>query len=71
MLRGIFLLRRSEIQFFYQEGSSWFFPDFHEKLAGLLPEVERGDILQNYYRRLTVILKKKKLNLLDNGLNGK
>ena len=53
VLRGIFLLRRSEIQFFYQEGSSWFFPEFHEKLAGLLPEVERGDILQNYYRRLT------------------
>ncbi len=24
ILRGIFLLRRSEIQFFYQEGSSWF-----------------------------------------------
>ena len=53
VLRGIFLVRRSEIQFFYQEGSSWLFPDFHAQLAGLLPEVERGDILQNYYRRLT------------------
>ena len=53
VLREIFLVRRTEIQFFYQEGSSWLFPEFHAQLAGLLPEVERGDILQNYYRRLT------------------
>lgn len=52
VLRGIFLLRRSEIQFFYQEGSSWVFPDYHEQLKNLLPEVEREDILNSYYRRL-------------------
>jgi proline iminopeptidase len=53
VLRGIFLVRRSEIQFFYQEGSSWLFPDYHEQLRNLLPEVEREDILNGYYRRLT------------------
>jgi proline iminopeptidase len=53
VLRGIFLVRRSEIQFFYQEGSSWVFPDYHEQLKNLLPEVERDDILFGYYRRLT------------------
>lgn len=53
VLRGIFLLRRSEIQFFYQEGSSWIFPEFHEELKNHLPEVERNDILFNYWRKLT------------------
>lgn len=27
VLRGVFLLRRSEIMWFYQEGASWIFPD--------------------------------------------
>jgi proline iminopeptidase len=53
VLRGIFLLRRSELQFFYQEGTSWIFPDYFDDLKNLLPEVQRGDILQNYYRVLT------------------
>jgi len=53
VLRGIFLLRRKEIEFFYQEGSSWIFPDYHEVLKNTLPEVERNDILFNYWRRLT------------------
>ena len=53
VLRGIFLLRKSEIDFFYQEGSSWVFPEFHEEFKNLLPPVERGNVLHNYYRRLT------------------
>ena len=53
ILRGIFLLRKSEIDFFYQEGSSWVFPDFHEEFINLLPPVERRNVLHNYYRRLT------------------
>lgn len=32
LLRGIFTLRRSELLFFYQEGSSWLFPDAWEKV---------------------------------------
>jgi proline iminopeptidase len=53
ILRGIFLLRREEIQFFYQNGSAWLFPEYHEELKNLLPEVEREDILFNYWRRIT------------------
>ena len=52
VLRGIFLLRRSEIEFFYQEGTNWFYPEYFNELVKLLPEVERGNVLHNYYRRL-------------------
>ncbi|EGR32711.1 proline iminopeptidase, putative [Ichthyophthirius multifiliis] len=53
IIRGVFMVRRKEIEFFYQEGSDWIFPDFHEEFKNLLPEVEKGHILHNYYRRLT------------------
>jgi proline iminopeptidase len=53
VLRGIFLLRREEIQWFYQEGTSWLFPDaWHEYLTHI-PEAERGDLLHAYHKRLT------------------
>jgi proline iminopeptidase len=52
VLRGIFLVRPEEIKFFYQEGSSWLFPDFFQELKSLLPEVEQHNILFNYWRRL-------------------
>lgn len=52
VLRGIFLVRKSEIQYFYQEGTSWLFPDYHEELINLLPEREQGDILTNFHKRL-------------------
>ena len=53
VLRGIFMVRREEIQFFYQEGSSWLFPDYYEEFKNLLPEVERQDILFGYWKRIT------------------
>ncbi len=53
VLRGIFLIRRSEIQFFYQEGTSWIFPDFWDEYLKPIPEAERGDLVTAYYRRLT------------------
>ncbi|MDP2342975.1 MAG: prolyl aminopeptidase [Deltaproteobacteria bacterium] len=52
-LRGIFLIRRAEIQFFYQEGTSWIFPDFWEEYLKPIPVAERGDLVTAYYRRLT------------------
>jgi proline iminopeptidase len=61
VLRGIFLLRPSEINFFYQEGSSWLFPDYHNELKNLLPEVERSNILFGYWRRLNGNNEKEKL----------
>eukprot|EP01132_Coremiostelium_polycephalum_P001235 gene1235-1559_t len=53
ILRGIFTLRREEILYFYQNGTSFIFPDYHEELFSKIPEVERGDIVSAYYRRLT------------------
>ncbi|MEM7408140.1 MAG: prolyl aminopeptidase [Pseudomonadota bacterium] len=53
VLRGIFMLRRSELLWFYQEGASHLFPDAFESYAAAIPEVERGDLISAYYRRLT------------------
>jgi proline iminopeptidase len=53
VLRGIFLLRKEEIRWFYQEGSSWMFPDAWEEFWNHIPEAERGDLLRAYYKRLT------------------
>jgi proline iminopeptidase len=53
VLRGIFLLRKEEIQWFYQEGSSWMFPDAWEEFFNHIPAAERGDMLRAYYKRLT------------------
>ena len=53
VLRGIFMLRRSELLWFYQEGASHIFPDAWENYVAAIPEVERGDLISAYYRRLT------------------
>lgn len=52
LLRGIFLLRRSELAWFYQEGASRLFPDAWEAFERLIPEDERGDMIGAYHRRL-------------------
>lgn len=53
VLRGIFLLRKAELDWFYQEGASWLFPDAFEAYAAPIPLRERGDMVSAYYRRLT------------------
>jgi proline iminopeptidase len=53
VVRGIFLLRRSELLWFYQQGCSQLFPDAWELFLAPIPEVERGDLMSAYYRRLT------------------
>ncbi len=53
VLRGIFLCRPEEIRWFYQEGASRIFPDYWEDFLHPIPEAERDDLLQAYYRRLT------------------
>ena len=52
-LRGIFLCRRKEIRWFYQEGASFIFPDIWEKYRDEIPVEERHDFVAAYYRRLT------------------
>lgn len=53
VLRGIFLCRPNEIQWFYQEGTSWVFPDVWEQFLNVIPEDERHDMVSAYYKRLT------------------
>ncbi len=53
VLRGIFLLRKREISWFYQQGASAIFPDEWEKYLAPIPEEERGDLVSAYYTRLT------------------
>jgi proline iminopeptidase len=53
VLRGIFLLRRWELEWFYQRGTSLVFPDAFAKFEALIPEGERHDLIAAYHRRLT------------------
>jgi proline iminopeptidase len=53
VLRGIFLLRRSELLWFYQEGASQLFPDVWESYLRPIPPRERKDMMSAYYKRLT------------------
>jgi proline iminopeptidase len=52
-LRGIFLCRPKELQWFYQYGASEIFPDFWEQYRDAIPEAERGDMMQAFYKRMT------------------
>ena len=51
VLRGIFLCRPSEIDWFLY-GMRSVFPEAWDKFAGFLPAGERGDLLEHYHRRL-------------------
>ncbi len=53
ILRGIFTLRRSEIEWFYQRGTDALFPDAWEDYVAPIPPAERHDMIGAYYRRLT------------------
>ncbi len=53
VLRGIFMLRRFELEWFYQRGASLVFPDYWQDFIAPIPEVERGDLMSAYHRRLT------------------
>jgi len=52
VLRGIFTLRRKELLWFYQEGTSWLFPDAWEDYLAPIPQAERGDMIAAYHKRL-------------------
>ena len=53
ILRGIFMLRTSEIRWFYQEGANHIYPDAWQEYLKPIPIEERGDLLSAYYKRLT------------------
>ena len=53
ILRGIFLCRPEEIEWFYQEGCSWVYPDEWEKYIAPIPPEKRGTMVKSYYEQLT------------------
>lgn len=52
LLRGIFLLTKKELTWFYQHGASMIFPDAWERFVAPIPEAERHDLMGAYYKRL-------------------
>lgn len=53
VVRGIFLLRKAELDWFYQEGCSWIFPEAFESYLDPIPPAERANLIEAYYKRLT------------------
>ncbi|CAO2815839.1 unnamed protein product [Amaranthus hypochondriacus] len=52
VLRGIFLLRKKEIDWFYEGCAAAIFPDGWESFRDLIPENERGCFVDAYHKRL-------------------
>jgi len=52
VMRGIFMLRRWELEWFYQGGCHRLFPEAWEKYLAPIPPAERGDLISAYHRRL-------------------
>lgn len=53
ILRGIFLVTREEIAWFYQRGASHIFPDAFARYRSAIPAEEQGDLLAAFSKRLT------------------
>ena len=62
ILRGIFLCRKKEIKWFYQEGASHIFPDVWDMYLKAIPAAEHGDLVAAYYKRLTSSNRTERLN---------
>ena len=61
ILRGIFLVRKKEIDWFYQYGASNVFPDRWESFLAPIPESKRNNLLSAYYEILTGDYQEKKI----------
>ena len=53
ILRGIFLCRPKEIEWFYQQGAHRIFPDYWEDYVRVIPQEERSEMVSAFYKRLT------------------
>lgn len=62
VLRGIFLCRKKEIDWFYQSGASRLFPDYWDPYRDEIPENERHDMVAAYHKRLTSADRKVRLS---------
>ncbi len=55
ILRGIFLCREQDIQWFYQSGANQFFPDYWQDFIAPIPQEKRSHIVDAYYELLTSV----------------
>ena len=53
VLRGVFTLRRHELEWFYEGGASALFPDLWESYLEPIPVLERSRMIEAYHRRLS------------------
>lgn len=53
VLRGIFLCRDEDTQWFYQKGADRFFPDYWQDFVAPIPVRKRGKMIEAYYELLT------------------
>ena len=53
VLRGIFLSRQIELDWLMKYGASELYPEAWVAFTGIVPEAERGDLIEAYHRRLT------------------
>jgi proline iminopeptidase len=53
VVRGIFTLKKREIDWYYQNGASNLFPDLWENFLAPIPEAEHGNLVEAYRKRLT------------------
>lgn len=52
VLRGVFLMTKAELDWFYAGGAGQFWPDVWAKFVAPIPEDERDDLIGAYHRRL-------------------
>ncbi len=52
VLRGIWLIRQAEMDFELGHGANWVFPEEWEQFESHIPEDERGDLVEAYFKRL-------------------
>lgn len=52
VLRGVFLATKAELHWFYGGGAGAFFPELWARFVGMIPEAERGNLIDAYNRRL-------------------
>ncbi len=53
ILRGVFLCRQRDIQWFYQDGASYIYPDLWQNYISIIAEEEQSDLVSAYYKCLT------------------
>jgi proline iminopeptidase len=53
VLRGVYLGRKWENQWLFQEGASIFYPERYQDYLAPIPPAERDDLISAYYHRLS------------------